>query len=256
MTTHEDAAKTLGDPRLDYHRRQFERTYRSVVHLRQFVKLQLDDCKRPYRALDAACGAGANMVHLSTALPATTWTGVDFDSEVLSLGTELLARQSANQQRTEFVLGDILQLDTLLEPRSYDLAFSIQTLSWLPDYKRAMSVLLEMLRPGGVAFVTSLFTDFLVDAEILVTQLSDECAPIDPKPYHYNIYSVDRFIRHCLECGAQRVESVDFEIDLELAEPESRHMGTFTRRLIDGSLIQQSGPILMPWKFLAIHMGS
>ena len=70
----------------------------------------------------------------------------------------------------------------------------------------------------------------------------------------YNIYAWNRFRDYCLRLGAAAVEAEDFEIDTELAPPANHHMGTYTERLADGRLLQRSGPLLMPWKAIAIHM--
>jgi hypothetical protein len=109
-----------------------------------------------------------------------------------------------------------------------------------------------MLKPGGVAFVTSLFTDFHVDARIEITEYEETGSP--RTPMFYNIYAWNRFRDYCLGLGAAEVIAEDFEIDTELSPPENLHMGTYTERLADGRLLQRSGPLLMPWKAIAIRM--
>ena len=107
---------------------------------------------------------------------------------------------------------------------------------------------------GGVAFITSLFTDFLVDAHIEITEYEEGEFGHGEGPSYYNVYSLDKFREQCIQLGAERVEAVDFEIDVDLPFPSTRHMRTYTRRLTDDSRLQISGPLLMPWKSVAVHM--
>jgi hypothetical protein len=109
-----------------------------------------------------------------------------------------------------------------------------------------------MLKPGGVAFLTSLFTDCHVDARIQITEYENDGSP--RLPMFYNIYAWNRFRDYCLGLGAVEVTAEVFEMDTELSPPAHLHMGTYTERLADGRLLQRSGPLLMPWKAIAIRM--
>src|SRR6185369_14746181 len=157
----------LADRHLAYHRRQFAEPYRSTVHLRRFVERILGArLETACSALDAGCGAGANIFHLSRVLTQTRWTGVDITASLFDVHGALTAECGGLRNRVDLIAGDFYDLPRLLPPRSFNLAFSIQTVSWLDGYTRFLPQFLAMLKPGGVAFVTSLFTDFHVDARI------------------------------------------------------------------------------------------
>jgi SAM-dependent methyltransferase len=243
----------LADRHLAYHRRQFAEPYRSTVHLRRFVERILGArLETACSALDAGCGAGANIFHLSRVLTQTRWTGVDITASLFDLHGALTAEYGGLRNSVDLIAGDFYDLPRLLPPRSFNLAFSIQTVSWLDGYTRFLPQFLAMLKPGGVAFVTSLFTDFHVDARIEITEYEETGSP--RTPMFYNIYAWNRFRDYCLGLGAAEVIAEDFEIDTELSPPENLHMGTYTERLADGRLLQRSGPLLMPWKAIAIRM--
>lgn len=243
----------LSERHLEYHRRQFAEPYRSTVHLGQLVRGTLGSCSLDYEALDVGCGAGANIHHLARVLPNTSWTGVDLNEDLFALG-KIVAADTAPATPVRFITGDFNRLEAYLPVQSFDLVFSIQTLSWLPDYQTHLSQLLSMLKPGGTAFVTSLFTDFLVEAKIEITQYHPSLVEFEDGPAPYNIYCLERFRNRCFELGASGVEATDFEMDVDLPL-SGRHMGTFTVPTTDGKRLQQSGPLLMPWKFVAIRMG-
>lgn len=245
----------LDDRHRDYHRRQFAEPYRSTLALRQFVRETLTDCDRPYQALEVGCGAGANLYHLGQLLTRTRWVGVDIATHFFELGRELIAEMGGTPISIEFLSGDFYKLTEQFSPRSFDLVFSIQVLSWVPEYESLLPQLLAMARPGGHVFVTSLFTDFLMDVDIQITQYPAAEFGSGKGPYPYNIYCFDRFRERCKELGAADVTAKDFEIDIDLPPPADRQLGTYTRRLEGGRRLQCSGPLLMPWKFVAVRMG-
>jgi ubiquinone/menaquinone biosynthesis C-methylase UbiE len=239
-----------GERLLDYHRRQYEAPYRSTVALGEVVLATLADPAAPMRAIDVGCGGGANIHYLRSLLSNTTWLGVDFAPETIGLARRANA-ETDGAADVEFVEGDFNALGAFLPARSFDLVFSIQTLSWLATYDHALGELLGLVAPAGYAFITSLFTDFRVDVRSNVA-LYDEDSFERPTSIFYNVYSVARFAAECRRLGAARVDAVDFEIDRDLAAPENDAMGTYTRRLDDGRRLQFSGPLFLPWKIVVV----
>jgi hypothetical protein len=71
---------------------------------------------------------------------------------------------------------------------------------------------------------------------------------------YYNIYSLPRFEEFCRERGATEIIATPFEIDVDVPRPEHREMGTWTERMADGRRLQRSGPLTMPWWFVAIRL--
>ncbi len=63
------------------------------------------------------------------------------------------------------------------------------------------------------------------------------------------------FVRACKELGAYKVEAMDLLMDVDLERLGHGHMDTYTQRLADGTRLQCSGPLLLPWKFIAVKMG-
>jgi SAM-dependent methyltransferase len=232
---------------LDYHRRQFEEAYRSTNHLADFIRSLV---KTPGgEALDVACGAGANILHLGQRLPGYRWTGVDVAGEVLfEMGRRYCRRLSLDVNLIE---GDFYDLTGLLPGRQFDLVLSIQTTLVLPGYESALEQLLAVTR--GWLFVTGLFTDFRVDARVAVMDYTwpEDCQG----PYYYNVYGLDRFRTFCEARGCREFVTHDFDIDVDLPEPTEKGMKTYTRTLVDGRRLQFTGPVFQPWKFLGIRMG-
>jgi hypothetical protein len=150
-----------------------------------------------------------------------------------------------------FVSGDYYRLSEIFGGRKFDLVLSLQTLLTIPSYEPALDELLAV--SGRWLFVTSLFTDFNVDAKIEVT---DYTWPEGTQgPYYYSVWSLPRFQSYCEKRGCREFISKDFEIDIDLAPPDDRGFGTYTRALADGRRLQFTGPIFEPWKFVAIRMG-
>jgi ubiquinone/menaquinone biosynthesis C-methylase UbiE len=233
---------------LDYHRRQFLQPYRSTIELAKFVKENLKDDYSALNIIDVASGAGANIYHLSKTLPNAKWTALDYADNFFAIGKEFIKNIDC-----AFVKGDLFELEKTFGPKIFDISFSIQTLSWLPTYEKALEEMLKVTKQW--VFVTSLFTDFRVDATIKIQQYSnDESSNDTESSFFYNVYWLDKFKDFCLKHGAKEIISKDFVIDVDLEPPMSKLMGTYTVKLADQSRLQLSGPLLMPWKFIAIKL--
>lgn len=234
------------DDILAYHRRQLEEPYRSTVHLLRFMQSVLQDPKGD--ALDVACGTGANILHLSQGFGGYQWTGVDYMGDRLFPISRPYFEKRGLQ--ADLINGDMYKLTTIFPGRKFDLVLLMQTILCLPDYEAAVEQLLAVTR--GWLILTSLFTDFDIDARIKVIDYTREDGLHVPQ--HYNVYSLRRFRKFCEDRGCREFIARDFEIDVDLPKTTDGR-GTYTRTLADGHRLQLSGPLLMPWKFVAIRMG-
>lgn len=238
----------LDDKHLEYHSKQFHEPYRSTLHLCNFVKRTVD-VNLPYEAIDVGCGGGGNIFHLHKLLTKTSFVGLDWADEFFELGKRFM--KDAN---CHFIKGDFYELEKNFGEKSFDLVFSIQTLSWLLRYEEALEQLLKISRRW--VFVTSLFTDFHVDVISKIFEYTKNKNGWKTKyPYYYNIYSFERFRDFCLLHGAKEVIAEDFVIDIDLAPPtHTKHMGTYTIKTFKQDRLQFSGPLHMPWKVIAIKI--
>jgi len=230
---------------IDYHRRQFAEPYRSTVAFGKFVQ-SIVSCPEG-EALDVACGAGANILHLSRILKNYYWNGIDIAGNVLFPYSNPIFKE--HEIKVNLVVGNYYRLAEIFH-RKFDLVFSIQTLLTIPAYEQAVDQLLAVT--GKWLFVTGLFTDFNIDAKIEVMDYSWSVGT--QGPYYYNVYGLDRFRGYCEARGCKEFITQDFEIDIDLKPPESRGFGTYTQTLSNGRRLQFTGPLLMPWKFIAIRM--
>ena len=235
----------LDESQLRYHVDQFERPYRSTVHLGRFLAgLPL----RGGEALDIACGAGSNIYHLSHVVPGFHWTGVDLAGDMLfPIARERFANAKLD---VTLVSADLFELDRVLARQRFDLVISTQTLSWLPDHERALCQALRVTR--GWLVMSSLFTELDVDTECLVY---DHTTVPELPPYHMNVYSLNRMRALCESHGCHEFRSEPFDIDIDLPRPASGGLGTYTERTADGRRLQFSGPVHLPWRFIAARMG-
>jgi SAM-dependent methyltransferase len=239
--------KAIAQQDIEYHSRQFDNPYRSTVRLAEFIRSLVG--RHGGQALDVGCGAGANIYYLARELPGYRWTGLDVaGSVVFPIGRPKLA---AAGLAVTLIEGDFFHLKEILAGGRFDLVLSIQNLSWVPDYEPALEQLLAVTK--GWLVITSLFTDFHVDARV---EIRDYTWPADCQgPFYYNVYNLKRFREFCEARGCQDFVSRDFEIDIDLEPQNSRGMGSYTQRLASGLRLQFSGPLLLPWKFVGIRMG-
>lgn len=225
-------------PTVGWHTEQFSEPMRSTVHMAAFAGRLL---KGPIagRVLDVACGAGANVVHLRERLGGT-WSGLDIDGDLVG---------HAQASGLDVVRGDLHALDSQYPRGVFSASFSLMTLSWLDDYEQAVEQMLAVT--DGWVFASSLFAETEFDAFVKVRDRSEPVAT--RAEYNYNVYSLPRFEAFCkAQPGVTEVVSEPFEIDIDLERP--RHgMGSWTERTADGRRITFSGPVWMPWWFVAIR---
>lgn len=229
---------------LPYHVAQLESPYRSTEHFGRFLTdvLDIDGGE----ALDVGCGAGQNMLYLSEHVGRFHWTGIDIAGELLfPVGRPYFERRGID---ATFVTGDFYRLTDAFASGRFDLVVSLQTLSFVSDFRPLLRQMLSVAT-RWVAF-SSLVTDFDVDAQITVTDYTR--SPEAQGPFYYNVLSLAALKSYCAELGWHRVISRDFEIDIDLP-PSGKGLATYTRRLADGTRLQVSGPVLMPWKFVALR---
>jgi len=227
-----------------WHTGQYAEPKRSTLRLREFVTRVLADEDRPTEVLDAATGAGANMLQLADLFPAAHWTGIDLAEDLLEIGRERL-----DPKRFTMLKGDILSIEQDFGPDRFDVSFLISTLLALEDYERALEQLLATTRK--CLFILSLFSDSALDA--FVHMVGRLAGSHEGTQANYNIYSLPRFREFCRQLGAAEIVAEPFEIDIDIPRPTHGTMGTWTELMADGRRRQFSGPLAMSWWFVAIR---
>jgi SAM-dependent methyltransferase len=229
-----------------YHERQFERPYRSTVifcdWLEQIGYIRKDSC---LRILDLGSGAGANIYYMSKRYPNSIFIGVDINYDLVMKGNEFFEKNAIKNCSLE--QGDIYNLDKRYIG-AFDGIISFQTLSWLPEFKEPI-ISMTKLNPKWIA-LTSLFYDGPLSCTIEVQDYDSNLQPCMKS--FYNVYSLPVVRKFLSELGYCKFKFTPFEIDIDLPKPDSKGRGTFTEKLQSGRRLQISGPLLMPWYFIAV----
>jgi SAM-dependent methyltransferase len=248
MTVTDETASFWRNPdHAAYHTRQFEQAYRSTVFLTSFLR---DTVRRHEgEALDVACGAGANIFHLSRAFPSYRWTGMDVAGDVtFPLGRPRLRQAGLD---VDLIQGDFNRLSELVNGRSFDLVLCLQTLLAIRRFEPLLQQLLAVTR--GWLVVTSLFSEF--DVDVFTEAVDYTRAPGAQRGWRYNVCSLRRFGDLCRARGAREIVDRGFEIDIDLPRPATGGLNTYTEKREDGSRMQFTGPIFQPWRVVAVRMG-
>ena len=95
--------------------------------------------------LDLGCGPGNGMPVLRGMWPHAEITGVDSSAEMLDR-----AREATDDDRIDYVRADIRDLE-IAEP--VDLVVSNAALQWLPDHRKVLPHILDLVAPGGALAV-------------------------------------------------------------------------------------------------------
>lgn len=200
--------------------------------------------------LYAGAGMGANLHLASLRFPRNSFIGIDLNPECVSKGNERLTKLDSNSCKIEEA--DIYNLPASYI-NSFKGVFSLATFSWLPEFETAADCIVQ-LNPEWIA-ATSLFYDGPVDATIKTSDYSRPIGDLPCTEKFYNVYSLPRVANFFKSRGYTEFVALPFDIDIDLAKPEHRGMGTYTETTDEGWRLQISGPVLMSWYFVLARKG-
>lgn len=229
----------------EYHDRQFREPYRSTVAFCNWLETAgLVSSGSKLRIIDLGSGAGANIYYMSKRLANSSFLGVDLNANLVAQGNEFFQSNGIHNCRLE--VGDIYNLDPKYESQ-FDGVVSYQTLSVLPDFKAPLDSMAR-LKAEWIA-ATALFYDGPVSCTVDITEYDSDLEP--NRSGFYNVYSLPVAKKHMQGNGYRDFLFTPFEIDVDLPKPSRGLMSTYTEKLADGRRLQRSGPLLMPWYFIA-----
>lgn len=184
-------------------------------------------------------------VYLTRLHPHMKIHGID----IIANAFELLEEYTSIEERQHITLsqGDWYHLDEHLIGK-YDGVISLQSLSWLEDWKIPMENVCR-LEPEWIA-MSSLFYEGKINYQI---KLTDYEIPTEKRPYqetYYNIYSIPIVKEYLEDRGYTDFRYEAFDIDVDLEKPNHTDAQTYTIRTADGKRLQISGAMLMPWYFI------
>ena len=238
-----DEWKYLDTDAYHYHKIQWETPKRSTVAFENFAR---DNLLKSKNVIDLGAGAGAATAYLAKIYSHCKFTAFDWNNELTQIGRGMaLEREIANCQ---FEQGDWFNLG---ETGEYDGVISLQTLSWLQDYKAALDAIFSKIRPAWLA-MSSLFYDGEITCRIEVHEHKKD------KKSFWNVYSIPELSRLCNKYGYSLVKVSPFEIDIDIQKPKNvDSMSTYTRTLqtdnCNKQRIQISGPLLLNWQMILIE---
>jgi hypothetical protein len=236
----------LSDAAMDYHKNQFQNIYRSTISFCDWLEhCKLFESDIDLEIADIGAGAGSNIYYMSERFPKIKFTGFELNPDLVKFGNYFFEKN--NKTNCNLINGNLYEFDENTNT-TYDGVVSLQTLSWLPEFKNPLKKMAN-LRPDWIA-LTSLFYDGEVDIKV---EIKDYTKPRKNIPYvegYYNIYPIPHVKDYFKELGYTHFVYKKFDIDIDIPKPKNKGLGTYTEQLKDGSLIQISAGILMSWYFI------
>jgi SAM-dependent methyltransferase len=121
------------------------------------------DPMRPFEVEELGDVAGLDLLHLQCHVGTDTlaWArrgakvvGLDFSSNAVEVATQL-----AHDCRldAEFVRADVYEASVALDDRRFDIVYTgVGALNWLPDLGGWAAVVVDLLRPGGILYISEI----------------------------------------------------------------------------------------------------
>ena len=97
-------------------------------------------------ALELGCGSGHSLLYLKRKRNAEEIWGIDISHKQIQLAAELFNREEI----TANLITGSMDEDVGLPKLHFDLVLSIYGMGWTPDLLRALSLVYEYLKPGGI----------------------------------------------------------------------------------------------------------
>ena len=129
-----------------------ERTYSTADAVEQRARIRSQVApKRGEHGLDIGCGPGLLACELARDVgPSGRVVGIDASADMVAMSAER-ARRSALAGRTEFAVGDAIELH--LPAQNFDFATAIQVYEYVDDVPGALREAYRVLKPGGLLAV-------------------------------------------------------------------------------------------------------
>ena len=200
--------------------------------------------KKPDAAsiLDVGAASGAFLEFIGNRLPYPKLVGIEYDAELVKAGKE-------NELTFELKEGDANKL--LEQTSSFDVVFMTGTHSIFPDFRASFHECIRVASNGGVVFVTGIFNDFPVDAQIQWKYASKDMDWQDG----YNLFSkksVGDFLNSVPT--VKNYEFEKFEIALDL-DPQPDPIRSWTRINHEGKRELLNGLMPLNIELLTIDIG-
>jgi len=224
----------------DYYYAQWETPYRSTVIFCDWLKKYVQ-FNNGLNILDMGAGMGSNVYHMAKMFDGDNFSGLDLNEELINNGNEIIKEKKI--RNASLIQGDWFDLPEKMV-NAYDGIVHFQTLMLFEDYKSPLDYLIK-LNPDWIAF-TSLLYEGNIECISRIRDFESE----EYREFNYSVFSLPILQQYFNDNGYKFTKSQPFEIDIDLPKPQEwKGMQTYTERLIDGSRIQLSGPVKMPWYF-------
>lgn len=218
--------------------------YRSTLGLEKFlVKHKFFDNLRPGALVaDIACGTGSVTAYLAARFPNLNFIGIELEQHFIDAAVS----RYSDLHNLRFTQGDIYALHRT--PRWPDVQALLlsQTLSWLPWWRTELSSLV-FPNVDRIALST-LAWDGPNESEV-IHYLGRREDPETERVF-YNVYSVPALGEFMKNVGFAHQAIEKFELDIDLAAPAHKGLGSYTVTTAAGERMTFSSWQYLPWHLL------
>ncbi len=222
---------------LEWYKRQFKNPYRITVAFEKFLRQNVSISND--KVLDVGCGAGSALAYIADKYKNAQFTGID-------INTELFQLFEGETKNIKLEKADCFNLDEKYK-NQFDGVISLQTLSWLPEYKRPLEEICK-LNPRWIA-VSSLFYNGKINYTISIENYERPTHEADFSKVNYNIYSVPIIQQLLQEYGYSNFCYQPFEIDMDITKPDHNDLGYYTIKTQDNRRLAFNTCLFQPEGF-------
>lgn len=226
-----------------YHANRRSNPYRSTLAFEAFLVKHLFFGTLPTGALvaDIACGTGSETAYIAAQYPHLNFLGVDLEQHFIDAARV----RHADLGNLSFTQGDIYALHQVPMWPDVHAVWLSQTLSWLPWWRTELHSLLGQ-NVDRIALST-LAWDGPIESEV-IHYLGRREDPETERVF-YNVYSIPAISGFMSSVGLVHQAIEKFEIDIDLAAPLTKGLGSYTVSTAAGERLTFSTWQYLPWHF-------
>jgi len=244
------------DHTISYTENDFKNPKISSLEFLKFLKKEVDVSTNADDVIvDMGTGGGSGVHYIARSLPDSTFIGVDYNDQIIDWTNSVFFDRfpEFKLRNLQLIHGDWTKPEVTIRsiaPRRIKGVISVHALCTRKLFQEAAEELVG-LNPDWIAF-NSLFYEGPLDVLIHIRDLNSSKPDSDPDS-DFNIHSLQGAEKVMTRLGYRLVACEDFNIKQDLPKPAGGERGTYTVSTQWDAHTQFSGPVYLPWKFVAFQ---
>jgi len=204
--------------------------------------------------LDLGSGPGSGTYYIAKHFPNVNFVGIDYNKKLIKWANDFFKKKAGSKfklKNLKIEFGDWNFPDQILKKinnNKIQTLISVHSLCTQKKFEDAAKKIID-LNPKIIVF-NSLFYEGPLDVRIHINDRNSNLEEHNPDA-DFNIHSLDAAKEFLKTKGYKKIIFEKFNIGEKISKPKNGKRGTYTINSDFGEYTQFSGPVYLPWYFVA-----